>query len=193
MTLEVQARGSAPRRVHSCGPLPALVQVHENCRSIGRYDLAGGAKSDLLVAADRAGVARLGIDLNAGYDGIFEQHANELPNQTRAEAYIQLFRIGQELIDPAYSRIVLVEPPAFRVALQAVISWALRELTLNRIEAQVHPNNERSIALLTRLGFKEEGRLRQAAYWNNEYQDLLQFSMLSCEWQPVSLLRENSA
>jgi ribosomal-protein-alanine N-acetyltransferase len=66
-------------------------------------------------------------------------------------------------------------------------------LTLNRIEAQVHPNNERSIALLTRLGFKEEGRLRQAAYWNNEYQDLLQFSMLSCEWQPVSLLRENSA
>jgi len=78
-------------------------------------------------------------------------------------------------------------------ALQAVISWALRELALNRIEAQVHPNNARSIALLTRLGFQEEGRLRQAAYFNNEYQDLLQFSKLSSEWPPVSLLRENSA
>jgi ribosomal-protein-alanine N-acetyltransferase len=67
-------------------------------------------------------------------------------------------------------------------ALQAAISWGFREMTLNRIEAQVHPNNDRSIAVLRRLGFTEEGRLRQAAFWSNEYQDMLQFSVLKAEW-----------
>jgi len=67
-------------------------------------------------------------------------------------------------------------------ALHAVISYGFRELALNRIEAQVHPNNKRSIAVLTRLGFLEEGRLRQAAYWSGAYQDMLQFSVLKSEW-----------
>ncbi len=69
-----------------------------------------------------------------------------------------------------------------REAAQSVISWGFREMDLNRIEAQTHPNNERSIALLGRLGFTEEGRLRQAAFWADTYQDLLQFSLLRAEW-----------
>lgn len=68
-------------------------------------------------------------------------------------------------------------------ALHAVISWGFREMAVNRIEAQVHPKNKRSIAVLTRLGFAEEGRLRQAAYWSNEYHDMLQFSVLNSEWK----------
>jgi len=67
-------------------------------------------------------------------------------------------------------------------AVRSVISWGFREMELNRIEAQTHPKNQRSIALLSRLNFREEGRLRQAAYWAGQYQDMLQFSLLSSEW-----------
>jgi ribosomal-protein-alanine N-acetyltransferase len=67
-------------------------------------------------------------------------------------------------------------------ALRSVIAWGFRDMELNRVEAQTHPNNQRSIALLGRLGFTEEGRLRQAAYWADQYQDMLQFSLLRAEW-----------
>lgn len=36
--------------------------------------------------------------------------------------------------------------------------------------------------MLGRLGFAEEGRLRQAAYWGGRYHDMLQFSVLRTEW-----------
>ena len=68
-------------------------------------------------------------------------------------------------------------------ALTAALSWGFRVMELNRIEAQVHPNNERSIGLLKRLGFVEEGRLRQAALWGNQYHDMLQYSLLEDEWR----------
>ena len=67
-------------------------------------------------------------------------------------------------------------------ALISVISWGFAKMELNRIEAQTHPENKRSSALLRRLGFVEEGRLRQAAYWADQYQDMLQFSLLRQEW-----------
>ncbi len=67
-------------------------------------------------------------------------------------------------------------------ALKSVISWGFREMALNRIEAQTHPDNAKSIALLGRLGFAEEGRLRQAAYWASRYHDMLQFSLLRSDW-----------
>jgi hypothetical protein len=50
-------------------------------------------------------------------------------------------------------------------ALCAAIAWGWAQMDLNRIEAVVHPDNAGSIALLERLGFVLEGRLRQAGYW----------------------------
>ncbi len=85
--------------------------------------------------------------------------------------------VGYELTSAAQGHGYMQE------ALLAAISWGFREMALNRIEAQVHPENKRSIALLTRLGFAEEGRLRQAAYWSNEYHDMLQFAVLKSEWK----------
>lgn len=67
-------------------------------------------------------------------------------------------------------------------ALQAVIGWGLQAMNLNRIEAQVHERNAASLALLTRLGFVHEGRLRQVAFWGGQHHDLLQWSLLAAEW-----------
>jgi ribosomal-protein-alanine N-acetyltransferase len=67
-------------------------------------------------------------------------------------------------------------------ALTAALSWGFQSMAVNRIDAQVHPNNVRSVKLLQRLHFVEEGRLRQAAYWGNQFHDMLQFSMLREDW-----------
>jgi ribosomal-protein-alanine N-acetyltransferase len=53
---------------------------------------------------------------------------------------------------------------------------------LNRIEAQVHPENAASLKLLRRLGFVEEGRQRQAGFWWGGHHDLVQLSLLRHEY-----------
>jgi ribosomal-protein-alanine N-acetyltransferase len=70
-------------------------------------------------------------------------------------------------------------------ALSAVLSWSFLDLNLNRVEAQIHPENFASLALIRKLGFVEEGRLRQVGYWRDQYHDMLQFSLLRREWLPV--------
>ena len=60
-------------------------------------------------------------------------------------------------------------------ALHAVCHHAFRELSIRRLEAEVHPDNTASNALLQRLGFVHEGLLRKrwvakgAAYDTNIY------------------------
>jgi ribosomal-protein-alanine N-acetyltransferase len=78
-----------------------------------------------------------------------------------------------------------------REALEAVIPWGLAAMKLNRIEALVHERNAASLGLLARLGFVQEGRLRQVAFWNGQHHDMLQLSLLAAEWpgpSPVAML-----
>ena len=67
-------------------------------------------------------------------------------------------------------------------ALQAVIPWGLATMQLNRIEALVHEDNAASLGLLAKLGFVQEGRLRQVGFWNGRHHDMLQLSLLAGEW-----------
>jgi ribosomal-protein-alanine N-acetyltransferase len=68
-------------------------------------------------------------------------------------------------------------------ALSTVFAWGFSEMQLNRIEALIHPMNNESISLANRLCFKEEGLLREVAYWGGEFRDLLQLSLLKKEWR----------
>lgn len=72
-------------------------------------------------------------------------------------------------------------------ALAAVISWGFREMQLNRMEAQVHPDNRASLALLARFGFVEEGRLREVGYWGGSHHDLMLHALLKREWSGDSV------
>jgi ribosomal-protein-alanine N-acetyltransferase len=80
--------------------------------------------------------------------------------------------VGYELTRSAWGEGFMTE------ALSTVLRWGFRHMDLNRVEAQVHPDNEPSRALLRRLGFVEEGRMREAGYWQGQYHDLLQYSLL---------------
>lgn len=68
-------------------------------------------------------------------------------------------------------------------SLVAVLQWGFANMELNRVEAQVHPSNAPSLKLCKKLGFQEEGLLRQVGYWGGGFHDMLQLSLLRSEWQ----------
>lgn len=49
-------------------------------------------------------------------------------------------------------------------ALRVVIDFAFRQLGQHRIQAEVFPENTASLRVLDKLGFQEEGLLRQHLY-----------------------------
>jgi ribosomal-protein-alanine N-acetyltransferase len=70
-------------------------------------------------------------------------------------------------------------------ALIAIFSFGFNggfSYPLNRIIAITHPTNTASKNLLTKLGFKREGILREYAYWDEQYHDHLLYSLLKREW-----------
>ncbi len=84
--------------------------------------------------------------------------------------------IGYELAAQAAGQGLMFE------ALCKILSWGFARMSVNRIDAQIHPDNQPSIKLARRLGFVEEGRLREIARWGGRQHDMLQFSLLQREW-----------
>lgn len=74
-------------------------------------------------------------------------------------------------------------------ALAAVLAWGFKEMALNRVEAQVHPDNQASLAVLKRLGFVEEGCQREVGYWAGSHHDLMLHSLLRRDWAAVSMVQ----
>jgi ribosomal-protein-serine acetyltransferase len=68
----------------------------------------------------------------------------------------------------------------------ALIGHAFGELGLHRVTIRVAPENARSRAIPERLGFTQEGLLREAGKTGTGYVDLLVYSMLEDEW-PVAM------
>jgi ribosomal-protein-alanine N-acetyltransferase len=68
-------------------------------------------------------------------------------------------------------------------SMRAVISNGFEQMGLNRIEALVYVENHRSIQLLQRLGFKQEGVLRDYFYLDGKFYDHSLFALLQSEWK----------
>ncbi len=63
-------------------------------------------------------------------------------------------------------------------ALKLVLDFGFQDLNLHRIQACVLPQNIASLHLLEKLGFQQEGLLRQYDY-GNEFHDVLMLSILA--------------
>jgi len=63
-------------------------------------------------------------------------------------------------------------------AIRSVIEFIFSSTKINRIEATVHTENNRSLNVLKRFGFHREGILREYVQWEGEYWDMALFSML---------------
>lgn len=72
---------------------------------------------------------------------------------------------------------------AMHEALTALIGFAFDEIKLNRIEAEVNPANTPSLALLKRLGFQQEGVLRERWAAKGQTYDVIAHGLLRREWR----------
>ncbi len=66
--------------------------------------------------------------------------------------------------------------------LGAVLSDAFGELGLHRLEANIQPGNQASIALVRRLGFTREGYSRRYLRIDGEWRDHERWAILADDW-----------
>ncbi|HEY6235593.1 MAG TPA: GNAT family protein [Candidatus Elarobacter sp.] len=71
-----------------------------------------------------------------------------------------------------------------REAVGAVIAHAFDTLNLHRVIANYHPANERSGALLRRLGFVVEGYSRDHLYLRGTWRDHILTALTNPNWKP---------
>ena len=85
--------------------------------------------------------------------------------------------IGYELARTSWRQGIMIE------ALGAIIDFGFSRLELNRIDAVVMPENTASVNMLEKLGFRNEGLLREYERWSSKgFVDLCMFAMLRKEW-----------
>jgi RimJ/RimL family protein N-acetyltransferase len=68
-------------------------------------------------------------------------------------------------------------------ALNLVNKFAFEELNMNRMELTVHAFNVRAQQCYKKVGFKEEGRRRQAIFAHGKHHDSILMSILQEEWK----------
>jgi RimJ/RimL family protein N-acetyltransferase len=67
-------------------------------------------------------------------------------------------------------------------AVRTLVDFGFRQLGLHRISAAIGPDNDGSAAVVRKLGFSEEGRIRHHVHTNGAWRDSVLFSVLADEW-----------
>ena len=86
--------------------------------------------------------------------------------------------LGYKLAEAAVGRGYMTE------GLRPVIELAFGGAGLHRIEANIMPRNTRSLAVVQRLGFREEGLAQRYLKIAGTWEDHLRMAMLADEWRP---------
>lgn len=63
-------------------------------------------------------------------------------------------------------------------ASKMLIEYGFNTLNINKITSDVFPNNESIIKLLEKMGFKEEGRLKEHYFHQGKFKDVVIYSLL---------------
>ncbi|GAB6930419.1 GNAT family protein [Paenibacillus sp. JCM 10914] len=71
-------------------------------------------------------------------------------------------------------------------AIKLMLQHGFEQVGLHRIELGVYEFNPRAIHVYEKIGFKREGILRDALYWNGEFHDMIMMSMIEDEYRLMS-------
>lgn len=74
---------------------------------------------------------------------------------------------------------------ALREIVKFAFSGGLPCGDINRIQGDTVPGNSASEAVLKKLGFKEEGLLRESGYWKGRFHDLKCFGLIKSEYNEI--------
>jgi len=140
-------------------PLESLAEAHSRMAEI-RARLDAGKVLEW-------GIARLGDNRLIGSCKLFHLE----PQHRRAEIG---FALGRESWGQGYAREALI----------TLIEFAFGPLHLHRLEADVDPRNTASLHALEKLGFQQEGVLRERYIINGEIQDTVFLGLLARDWSP---------
>lgn len=101
--------------------------------------------------------------------------------------FVRLFNINL-LHGYAFLEIVIADPRSLRhgwgvEAGRLMVLYGIENLGIRRIEAKAYAYNRLSQNALLRNGFKLEGALRQACFYDNQYWDILVYGLLKDEME----------
>lgn len=85
--------------------------------------------------------------------------------------------LGYDLSREYWGRGIMTE------ALKALLGQGFHSTGLNRINALTYPDNAASIRVLSKLGFRTEGVLREFGFWKGSYHDMSLHALLKREWR----------
>lgn len=68
-------------------------------------------------------------------------------------------------------------------AMNLLCEYGFQVLNLHRIGLSVYEYNARGIRCYEKVGFRIEGRLREARFWNGRYWETVQMGLLENEWR----------
>lgn len=69
-------------------------------------------------------------------------------------------------------------------AVKAALGHLFTVLNKHRVFASIDPRNQASLALLQRVGMRQEAHFRQSLFWRGEWVDDVVFALLRSEWLP---------
>jgi ribosomal-protein-serine acetyltransferase len=150
----------------------AVVQADRE-RLKARMPWAEGATIETTRAFIEANVASKGMDALGIYvDGAFAGGIGIRPDELERDA-----EIGYWIASTHEGRGLVTR------ACRALIDHAFDELELHRITIRVAPDNARSRAIPERLGFTQEGVMREAGRTALGHNDLVVYGLLDREWR----------
>lgn len=68
-------------------------------------------------------------------------------------------------------------------AVRTLVAYAFRYLNMRKVCLEVLADDERAVGAYRKVGFVEEGRLRQQAWFEGGYRDALAMGLLREEWE----------
>lgn len=68
-------------------------------------------------------------------------------------------------------------------AAKLIIAYGFDELNMHRISSRAYAFNEKSIGMHRKIGFKQDGLVREGAYKRGQYHDIVIFGLLKREWE----------
>ena len=119
-----------------------------------------------------------------------DSFAIHLKNEERPIGVVSLMNIS-EANDSAELSVIVGHPEDRHhgygaEAIDTILRYGFEELRLNRVGLSVFEFNEDAISTYENLGFRKEGRLRQALKRDDAFHDAILMSVLGSEWRQTS-------